>query len=250
MLLILGLTGSMIFAMVTWAEELDETFDAGFDQWEILDEPDANSAPSNWQVVPDVAGHANVLSPKSNIYGGDAGAFEPSRGTWAAYQDGDWADAIFQVDMHFTDDDVPGVAFRWMDENNHYIFDLMQQARGDKEAFKRLRKVVDGTYTELAIVHDGGYDKDVWYTARIEYSGSNIKIFWDNELLLEVEDNEPGLMGGTVVLSSWGMTDVFFDNISVNLTTAVEPAGKLSQLWGAIKAGLQLPYFPSKMPGR
>ncbi len=237
MLLILCLTGSMIFTMATWAAELDETFDAGFDQWAILDEPGANTSPSAWEVVADVAGHTNVLSPKSNIYGGDAGLFEPARGTWAAYQGGDWANAIFQVDMHFTDNDIPGVAFRWMDENNHYIFDLMQQVRDGKEAFKRLRKVVDGTYTELDIVHDGGYDTDTWYTARIEYDGSNIKIFWDGELIFEVVDNEPLLMGGTVVLSSWGMTDVFFDNVSVNLTTAVESAGKLSQLWGEIKAG-------------
>ena len=100
MLLIFCLTGSMI-TMVSWAAELDETFDAGFDQWEALDEPGANSAPSSWQVVADVAGHANVLSPKSNIYGGDAGAFEPSRGTWAIYKGGDWADAIFQVHFRF-----------------------------------------------------------------------------------------------------------------------------------------------------
>ena len=237
LLLTLGVAGLLISATMTWAQELSEDFEAGFDRWEILEEPDANAAPADWQIVADVAGHTNVLSPKSNIYGGDAGAFEPARGTWAIYAEGDWADATFEVDMHFTDNDIPGVAFRWQDENNHYIFDLMQQGRTGKEPFKRLRKVVNGAYTELDVVHDGGYEQNVWYTARIEYAGSSIKVFWDNTLLFDVTDNEPSLMGGTVALASWGMTDVFFDNITgwAASGTSVEPAGKLAQVWGKIK---------------
>jgi len=234
-LLMLGCTGLLIFVATTWAADLNEDFEAGFDSWEILEEPGANAAPASWQIIPEVGDHTNVFSPKSNIYGGEAGAFEPSRGTWAIYKGGNWADAIFQVDMHFTDNDIPGVAFRWTDENNHYIFDLMQQARTGKEPFKRLRKVVNGTYTELDIVHDGGYEQNIWYTARIEYSGSRVMVFWDEALLFDVVDDESSLLGGTVVLSSWGMTDVFFDNIIVNPATPVEPAGKLSQTWGAIK---------------
>ena len=125
---------------------------------------------------------------------------------------------------------------RWTDENSHYIFDLGEQERTGLLGFKRLRKVVGGTYTLLDVVEDGGFSQNVWYTARLEYSASNIKLFWDDVLIFDVADSEPGLPGGTVALTSWGMTDVFFDNITVNLSTAVQPRGKLPYVWGVIKA--------------
>jgi hypothetical protein len=225
------------FGVTLYGADLTETFDAGFDAWVIVDEAGANTSPSAWDTVAEVAGHTAVFAPLSNIYAGDAGATEPSRGTWAYYQGGDWEIADFQADMHFTDNDVPGLAFRWADENNHYIFDLGEQERTGLLGFKRLRKVVGGTYTLLDVVEDGGYAQNVWYTARIEYSSSNIKVFWDDVLIFDVADSEPGLPGGTVALTSWGMTDVFFDNISVvNRSVAVEPAGKLAHVWATIKA--------------
>jgi len=233
-LTVLALFLTAVFASSGIAVDMQEDFENGFDDWEIYDEPGANDAPSNWQIA-SVGGQDTTLTPKSNIYGGPAGAYEPSRCSWAIYSKAEWASAVFEVSMYMTDNDIPGLLFRYVDPDNFYVFDLMQQAR-DIPPFKRLRKIVNGAYTELDIVHDNGYDQNVWYVVRIEYNGSKIKVFLDDELLFDVDDNESALPSGKIALSSWGMTDVFFDSVSISGSAAVEPDGKLSQLWGAIKA--------------
>ncbi len=217
------------------ALEIKEDFDKGFNDWEIYDEPGANAGPSNWQIAK-AGGHDTAFTPKSNIYGGDAGTHEPSRGTWVIYKKEEWADAVFEVSMFMTDNDVPGVLFRYVDPDNFYVFDLMQQGRAIPP-FKRLRKVVKGKYTELNIVHDGGYEQNIWYDARIEYKGSEIKIFWDNKQIFKVKDDEGALRKGKIALSSWGMTDIFFDDIKVSGSAAVEPGGKIAAVWGEMKRG-------------
>jgi len=39
-------------------------------------------------------------------------------------------------------------------------------------------------------------------------------------------------------LSSWGMTDIFFDDVKVSGSAAVDPAGKMAVVWGEIKRDL------------
>jgi hypothetical protein len=228
-------TFTLISAAIT--KDMSEDFEGGFDAWEIYDEPGANSGPSAWDTKqPALDNDGDAFSPLSNIYGGDADAHEPSRGTWAIYANETWSDAIFEVDMMMTDNDVPGLIFRYVDPENFYVFDLMEQGRAIPP-FKRLRKVVGGTYTELDIEHDGGYVEQVWYRARLEFSGPNISVFWDDEEVLRATDDESALREGSVALSSWGMTDIWFDNVRVTGTAAVEPAGKAAVTWATIKGG-------------
>lgn len=232
-LIICGLLLAVVFASSVTAVDMQEDFDDGFGDWEIYDEPGANAAPSNWQIA-SAGGHDTAFSPKSNIYGGDAGTHEPSRGTWVIYKNAEWANASLEASMLMTDNDIPGLLFRYVDPDNFYIFDVMQQARAIP-AFKRLRKVVNGEYTELDIVSDNGYEQNVWQAVRIEYISKNIKVFWDDELVFDVDDDEPALSSGQVALSSWGMTDIFFDDVKVSGSAAVDPAGKMAVVWGEIK---------------
>ncbi len=235
-LIICGLSLLFVFTSSVTAVNMEEDFGDGFDDWEIYDEPGANTSPSSWQIT-SAGGHDTAFSPKSNIYGGDAGTHEPSRGTWVIYKNAVWAHASLEASMFMTDNDIPGLLFRYVDPDNFYVFDVMQQGRAIP-AFKRLRKVVDGVYTDLDIVHDGGYKNDVWQVVRIEYIGKNIKVFWDDQLVLDVDDDEPALRSGQVALSSWGMTDIFFDDIKVSGSAAVDSAGKMAVVWGEIKRDL------------
>jgi hypothetical protein len=223
------------------AEDFDALLGAGPDGvvvpgWIIYDEPGANSAPSKWNVV-EVGGQIAILE-NSNIYGGDAGSDAPSRGSWIYYEDGNWKNAIFEVDMFALDDDIPGVLFRYVDENNFYVFDMNGQASRTNGEFARLRKCVNGTYTELGKIMEAIFVKDdgIWHHIKVEMLGDNIKVSVDDRELFDVMDSD--IPSGTVALSTWGMNPgVAFDNVEVVelSTSAVEYDGKLPIIWGNLK---------------
>ncbi|EDO06325.1 LCCL domain-containing protein CCP2 [Babesia bovis T2Bo] len=57
-----------------------------------------------------------------------------------------------------------GMAFRVVDEDNYYLFQMVQLNGG----YKRLIRVVNGDPYEIAKIEDGGFVDGVWYTIRIE----------------------------------------------------------------------------------
>jgi len=199
--------------------------------WIIYDEPGANSSPSNWNVV-EVGGQIAIVE-SSNIYGDNN-----SRGSWIYYENGNWSNAVFEVDMLALDDDIPGVLFRYVDENNFYVFDMNCQASRDYGHFGRLRKCVEGEYTELGYLVEIIFEKDdgIWHHIEIEMLGSNIKVSVDDKKLFDVTDAD--ISSGSVALSSWGMSPgVAFDNVHIDDLSilAVAPDGKLAATWGALK---------------
>jgi len=206
-------------ACVGTAADLEENFDAlfkpaGIRNWEIYEEANATEGPSNWSVK-EVDGQKAMLQ-SSNIYTGDAASDSPARATWATYVGGDWADLTLELDMYPTDDDMPGVVFRYADENNFYVFDMNGQASRTTGVFGRLRKCVNGEYTELDRQNQTVYTQNAWLGIEVEAVGNSIKVYTDGNLLIDVEDD--ALNRGTIGLSSWGMNSVAFDNISVDGT--------------------------------
>ncbi len=199
--------------------------------WIIYDEPGANSSPSSWNVV-DVDGQI-ALVESSNIYGDNN-----SRGSWVYYENGDWSDAVFEVDMFAMDDDLPGVLFRYVDENNFYVFDMNGQASRDDGLFGRLRKCVNGEYAELGYIVQTMFEKDdgIWHHIKVEMLSDNIKVSLDNEEIFDVTDAD--IPSGSIAVSSWGMSPgVAFDNVLLTdlAALAVNPGGKLTTTWGTLK---------------
>ena len=199
--------------------------------WIIYDEPGANSSPSSWNVV-DVDGQI-ALVESFNIYGDNN-----SRGSWVYYENGDWSDAVFEVDMFAMDDDLPGVLFRYVDENNFYVFDMNGQASRDDGLFGRLRKCVNGEYAELGYIVQTMFEKDdgIWHHIKVEMLSDNIKVSLDNEEIFDVTDAD--IPSGSIAVSSWGMSPgVAFDNVLLTdlAALAVNPGGKLTTTWGTLK---------------
>ncbi|MBD3181846.1 DUF1080 domain-containing protein [Candidatus Poribacteria bacterium] len=234
---------SLFLASIGTAANLTEDFDAllgagetGIREWNIYDEPGANSGPSNWHIT-EVDGQIAILE-NSNIYGGDAGSDSPSRGSWIYYNGGNWDNSIFEVDMYALDDDIPGVLFRYVDENNFYVFDMNGQDSRTDGRFGRLRVCVDGQYTELGKVMETMYEKDngIWHHIKVEILGENIKVSLDDRMLFDVMDSS--IPSGSVALSAWGMNPgVAFDNVSVTeiSTSPVSPMNKIATTWGELK---------------
>ena len=119
----------------------DDFADGNFDGWTIIDEG-TNEAPSAWAVV------SGALAQGSNIYGGNtsAGALQKP-GTFAWYTAGlGWSNYQFTAQLQSTDNDALGVMVRYQDPDNYYRFSW-DTPNG---AYRRLVKVVNGTFTLLA----------------------------------------------------------------------------------------------------
>lgn len=65
-----------------------------------------------------------------------------------------------------------GLAFRIVDENNYYLFQMIQVNGG----YKRLVRVVNGEPFEIAKIEDGGFIEGVLYTVRIEARQCRISV--------------------------------------------------------------------------
>ncbi|MHC4216922.1 MAG: right-handed parallel beta-helix repeat-containing protein [Planctomycetota bacterium] len=125
-----------------------------------------------------------------------------------------WTDYTVTCDIKAHDDDFTGISFRAQDGNNYYRFAQNFGNAGQGQWELSLEKVVAGTPTDLAtpIDHDGLVSEEVWYTLKVEVSGTSIKCYFDDVLKFDVTDST--YSDGTV--GAWCYSqECRWDNMSV-----------------------------------
>lgn len=155
-------------------------------------------------------------------------AWTASSGTWSVVTDGGyvykqtattgeaitsagnsaWTNFTFTSDMKMFTGGSSGLAFRYQDANNFYLFRLLNNG-GKAQLYKK----VGGTMTLLAETTKTNA-LNTWYTLRVVVNGTNIKCYVDNmtSALIDVTDStySSGKIGFRVL-----DTTVQFDNITV-----------------------------------
>ena len=176
---------------------------ADLSAWAVIDEGGV-SAPSDWRTV------NGELAQLSNLYGGDGDAAAlPKPGTYLRYQNGfGWSDYQVSYTQRAEDDDAIGLMFRISDADNYYRLSADQQ-RG----YRRLVKVVDGVFTELAadnVPYVPGQSDQITVIAQ----GEQLEVWIDGALIFQVSDSAHAT--GTIAFYSWGMQGGYFDDLQVD----------------------------------
>ncbi|MCW5979065.1 MAG: right-handed parallel beta-helix repeat-containing protein [Bryobacteraceae bacterium] len=156
--------------------------------------------PSNWSVA------SGALQQLSNIYGGTVGAL-PLPGTYVYAGQSTWSDYTVSVRMKSSDDDALGLMFGYKDANNYYRFS-MDKTRN----YRRLVKVVNGTWTQLA-ADAFAYAKNQWYTVAATLANGQIQITFDGQPLFTVNDSSHTT--GRIALYTWCNAGSYFDDVVV-----------------------------------
>jgi hypothetical protein len=101
-----------------------------------------------------------------------------------------WTDYTVTCDIKSHDDDETGISFRAQDGNNYYLFYQNFGNPGGGQWELSLEKVVAGTPSDLAtpIDHQGVVAEEVWYTLKVEVSGTSIKCYFDDVLKFDITD--------------------------------------------------------------
>jgi hypothetical protein len=102
-----------------------------------------------------------------------------------------WTDYTVTCDIKAHDDDETGISFRAQDGDNYYRFFQNFGNTGQRQWELLLEKVVAGTPTEIAtpIDQEGLVSEEVWYTLKVEVSGTSIKCYFDDVLKFDVTDS-------------------------------------------------------------
>ena len=156
--------------------------------------------------------------------------------------DGDWTDYVVECDVYYPADFYIGMLFRFVDENNFYLFDRRVGGAPGEPTFD-FWKHQDG-WTNLASGAVFGAAPGVWYNFRIVVMGDTFDVFAKSkDVDVSFEEMEPLLTGvdGGFTAGKFGLYGlIYIDNIVIgdtidDITTAVEPGDKLSITWGDIK---------------
>ena len=166
-------------------------------RWIIRDQGTID-APSAWRVS------AGALSQSANIYSEPVTDY---RGTYAITGDSSWTDYRLIVRMCSDDDDAIGVIFRYVDEDNCYLFVLDAQRN-----YRRLVKKTNGDITVLW-EDDQGFTVGMPFTLTVEAAGARLVGHMDGTRLFALTDASH--QSGQIGLYCWGNTGARFERVEV-----------------------------------
>ena len=203
------------------------------DVYEVHDMAQASSGPSKWSFSKDdLNGHATAIGQTSDIQiNGDP---KERFASVLKLKMKNFFDGRIRVSLLAKDTGRIGIAFRYLDEFNYYVFE-MERGNGGS-GFKRLRKFVNGESTVLAVENDGGYLQDKWYRIILDFALSSFTIKMEEENAKNVqpdfEDQMPKVLqgfdgdfaeGGFAFLVN-SMAGVYFDKFSVSTSKCIDQA--------------------------
>jgi len=209
--------------------------------------PSVWNAPNTWQLA-DSGGVAGLGTKVLSIDGGEAGITMKK----------DFTDVVYEADFRaMNSGKITGFVFRAQDNaNNFYMHQISADGSAHTPNNMRWHWKVGGTWNVEPIPFLNGEKviPEVWYRARFIVKGFNFKVFVvekakggkaDMIQLGDWTDDKKGGTGnfasGAIGFRSSGGEAMQFDNIVVadrleDITTPVEPRGKLATVWGTIKA--------------
>ncbi|MBV1878719.1 MAG: hypothetical protein KUG79_13845 [Pseudomonadales bacterium] len=167
--------------------------------FDFFDDPDVVSASpvGQWEFDPQMG----YLEQINNVRGGASSATNPKKAGAQALvlQDGSpylSKNLIVKAELESADVDGIGFVFRWLDDNNFYLF--VMSARND---YNLLAKKVAGNYEFL---QSGGLNEATGYSinekivARLSIENQNFSVYLNDKFVVSGEDNsisEPGRVG-------------------------------------------------------
>jgi len=203
---------------------LHETFSSiigSTDGWTFFDEGNKEGGKSIWKIYKNKE-NIYYLNQISNIHTKVNGELDlpACRGTYALYdkRGDDWTDYRLTVVLASGDDNAIGVMFRYKDENNYYRFSMDRERK-----YRRLIKIDDGAAEILS--EDGFvYEKNKTYVVTVEAIGDSTRVYFDSELIFDVEDKDQHIMRGKIALYCWANIDARFyevmvEDLSMNATS-------------------------------
>ena len=170
--------------------------------WTVGDDG-VTSAPSDWRVID------GELAQLSNLYGEPFTAANiAAYGSYLRYEGGyGWSDYRVSYTQRAGDDDALGLMFRVTDADNYYRFSWHRQL-----GYRRLVKVVDGVFTELA-ADNVAYVQGRDYQIEVRVQGDRLDLWIDGTPIFQVTDaDQPS---GTIAFYTWAMQGGYFDDLLV-----------------------------------
>ena len=208
----------------------------------------ANKAQLNdWEVIGGDWKIENGVLKGEQVPG--AGGFD--HGPGIVVGEDSWTDYVFELKMKMDADKLGGPIIRYIDEQNWYWFEAWRTSI-------YLRPHVAGEDQALDPIPDAMWDRGEefqdgeWHTYKIEAKGEDITVWFDGKKILDftynklqwgrpAHDVNEGLLQGKVGLMTWtgDMGLAYFDDVNIEgvgiAGSAVNPNGRLSITWGAIK---------------
>lgn len=215
-----GWVGVSVGASVLEASPSEIFFQGDFneeltDKWTVVDDPATRQGPSNWYVS------KGALVQNSNLYGGtSSGPSSTYLATHLYTGNSAWRNYAFSTRLCPLDNDGIDVLFRYVDKDNYYRF-FMVRDRINGGPFRALQKRVAGKFTTLKS-DKWKYKQKKWYKISVTVKENNIKVYMDDALVFNVNDNS--LPRGKIALFTYAMGSpgALFDSIEVTPITTQE----------------------------
>jgi len=196
-----------------------ENFDDGnFNGWQITDDPEPQSGPSNWVV------QNGVLVQTSNIWAYGPVELETKYhlGTHITAGDKTWTDYSFNALVRSSDNDGVGLIFRYDGPSDYYRILLMNDSAWSgldssgtavNTPLQRIQKFIDGEPYILAENKVNQAYPSGFFALTADIRGDTIKAYLNGELILSAVDDtyEEGKIG----LLSYANAGAYYDSISV-----------------------------------
>ena len=195
-----GLTQGVLFSMneavepdsnnIIWRDDFES---GSMDGWEIINEVDDDTP--GWFV------EKGYL-----IQDTDCGNTKTLLGTNIVNGKAEWDNYTMRTNLVCTDDDYIGVLFRFTDVDNYYRFLLSSQ-----RDLICIEKKVNGHFTRLAVTDEKW--QYVKFSVTIALNDNNIKVYLNDELYFDVNDDE--FKNGKIGFTSISNLGSFFDDVTV-----------------------------------
>ena len=209
-------------------------------------DPGVWNAPNTWELA-DSEGVSGLGAKVLSINGGEAGITVKNN----------FADFVYEADFRALDSGkITGFVFRAQDNaNNFYMHQISTDGSAHTPNNMRWHWKVNGNWNvePIPFMNDRIVPPNVWHRARFIVNGFNLKVFVVEKSMegkadmIQIGDWTDDKNGGTgnfasgaIGFRSSGGEAMQFDNIVVadrleDVSTPVEPRGKLATVWGKLK---------------
>ena len=197
----------------------DSFEDGNLDGWQIVDDPEPQSGPSDWAV------ENGILVQKSNIWAYGPVALETKYhlGTHVSAGNKDWSDYSLNALVRSTDNDGVGLIFRYDNPKNYYRILLMNDPAWSgldssgvavNTPLQRIQKFVDGEPIILAENKVSQAYPAGFFALTADVRGDTIRAYLNGALIMSARDSQ--FTAGKIGLHSYANAGAYFDSVTVS----------------------------------
>ena len=205
----------------------DDFNDGNYVGWQVIDDREPQSGPSNWQV------ENGELVQKSNIWSFGPVELETKYhlGTHIVRGLTSWTDYAMNAIVRSTDNDGVGLIFRYQDPLNYYRVLLMNDPSWSgldssgtavNTPLQRIQKFVDGEPVILAENKVSNAYPPGYFSLTADVRGDTIRAFLNGNLILTAIDAT--YSSGKIGMLSYANSGAYYDDISITEEPLIYPA--------------------------